>query len=795
MHRVRVAWFSVTVALAVATGCGGTSASPQPDAAADLPAPADADVRIGNGDAEPDLSLRPDGPGIDFEVVPPSCDELPGGSGCPCHANGDCASGFCTFHLGNRICTTDCIDECPTGFACEQTLAFGADPVFVCMSRFPGLCLPCSASSECPSPMDRCVVYPGGLGAFCGGACSADVACPDGYDCKEATTVEGGAATRCMRTSGECDCTDYAVLSKLATPCQATSEFGTCSGWRSCDETGLSACNAKAPAEEVCDNDEDEDCDGMLDDPDVCVICSCQGKECGDDGCGGNCGKCPPFNVCQVDGTCVCVPSCAGTKCGDDGCGGDCGECMPGTKCLFGDCKPGCDTDIECASGDECVGGYCQPDVPDDAVLMAPLVQTKASGKPTDVLKARVKEAGVTPAPGPGPGIVGEIGLGPGGSAPDLQPGEWIWTKAAYEGDDGGFDVWQSLLITPSPGTWAYTFRFSLDGKHWVYADSDGLSGGFDVQKLGMLDVPPPPEITGVVPDHGTVLGGDKVTVTGKHFVDGLVLTFAGAQLAPGKVTSQSVELIVPEHAAGSVAVSLVNPDGQSAKLDDAFTYVLRFTPTLDGKLDEWTDTFQVGTNSLVSNWDAALNSLATLYAAFDATHLYVAVAGWCEGQNYIVGYVDGDFGKASGTAEMIWLSDNAGDGDLDDALSNILEVTAAGFGGDYGFGTRGMASYKEGGNLGDSKFVGWRELGPPYNLSWIQGTVACTDKGIEAAIPLSTLYKGGAPQAGTKVGLVVKLTDRYGDKPGISNQTLPEWHDPADPPEVGAVATFDLIP
>ncbi len=50
----------------------------------------------------------------------------------------------------------------------------------------------------------------------------------------------------------------------------------------------------------------------------------CQGKACGSDGCGKQCGECLPlFNsVCSNQGTCVCLPSCNGKVCGPDGCGG-----------------------------------------------------------------------------------------------------------------------------------------------------------------------------------------------------------------------------------------------------------------------------------------------------------------------------------------------------------------------------------------------------------------------------------------------------------------------------------------
>jgi hypothetical protein len=64
---------------------------------------------------------------------------------------------------------------------------------------------------------------------------------------------------------------------------------------------------------------------------------SCDGKSCGDDGCGGSCGTCDGGDVCS-GGQCVCVPHCDGHTCGDDGCGGSCGSCP---------------------SYDSCSGGYC----------------------------------------------------------------------------------------------------------------------------------------------------------------------------------------------------------------------------------------------------------------------------------------------------------------------------------------------------------------------------------------------------------------------------------------------------
>lgn len=69
--------------------------------------------------------------------------------------------------------------------------------------------------------------------------------------------------------------------------------------------------------------------------------CSCAGRECGDDGCGGSCGTCPSGMTCNA-GVCEgCEPACAGRECGDDGCGGLCGTCPTGMLCSSGACVEG----------------------------------------------------------------------------------------------------------------------------------------------------------------------------------------------------------------------------------------------------------------------------------------------------------------------------------------------------------------------------------------------------------------------------------------------------------------------
>jgi hypothetical protein len=83
----------------------------------------------------------------------------------------------------------------------------------------------------------------------------------------------------------------------------------------------------------------DDDCDGQVDEGCACVP-NCAGKECGSDGCAGECKDlcnhdCPgPVEGCY-NYKCVatCIPMCEGKGCGDDGCGCPCGTCPEGKKC------------------------------------------------------------------------------------------------------------------------------------------------------------------------------------------------------------------------------------------------------------------------------------------------------------------------------------------------------------------------------------------------------------------------------------------------------------------------------
>ena len=92
--------------------------------------------------------------------------------------------------------------------------------------------------------------------------------------------------------------------------CEGCSPKPNVCGWQS--TLGRYGCQASATTEPT----------GVY--PLACPACTpnCQGKQCGDDGCGGSCGDCPNGSPCLVDGFCQgfeCTPDCQGKQCGQFG--------------------------------------------------------------------------------------------------------------------------------------------------------------------------------------------------------------------------------------------------------------------------------------------------------------------------------------------------------------------------------------------------------------------------------------------------------------------------------------------
>jgi len=304
---------------------------------------ANADISIDSSDiAAPDA--------LAFELLPPSdiapdtaTAICPGGNSCPCTASTDCDSGLCADTPTGKRCAAPCLSAgtCDPGFECTL-YSLGSDSGQFCLARFPHLCDPCAANSDCDTighPGARCVDR-GELGRFCGSACQASADCPAGYQCIASLTVDGTSEKQCVLPgSKECACS--VAAEGKSTTCFAAKAIGpgktaSCQGTRACKFGTLQECAASEPSAEVCDG-KDNDCNGKTDDE----ACSGDGP-CVKGICNGGNGL--PY-------ACTMTALADGSACED----GD--VCTEKDKCVGGLCQSGLAK--ECSTSNPCESGSC----------------------------------------------------------------------------------------------------------------------------------------------------------------------------------------------------------------------------------------------------------------------------------------------------------------------------------------------------------------------------------------------------------------------------------------------------
>jgi hypothetical protein len=292
---------------------------------------------------------------------------------------------FCLFML------TAC-NNCPIGTLRVQDRCLPFDPVRglcvpICEGRScgddgcGGSCGVCDGGTpncvlgqcvaECTASCDGRSCGDDGCGGTCGscpdgGACTGSGQCiPKAFSC-EARYYADGAVCDCDCGAADPDCEDTSLdvvgCELRGATCDAASACVGGGTW-TCDELryddGLQCdCNCGVPDPD-CKNDAfviagcstGEICSAAGVCEPLCTP-SCDGKACGNNGCGGSCGDCSaPTPFCNL-GTCgaTCVPSCDGRVCGDDDCGGSCGSCAVSESCVGGTCAP-LPNELTCAGG------------------------------------------------------------------------------------------------------------------------------------------------------------------------------------------------------------------------------------------------------------------------------------------------------------------------------------------------------------------------------------------------------------------------------------------------------------
>ncbi|WP_338868383.1 IPT/TIG domain-containing protein [Myxococcus stipitatus] len=153
-------------------------------------------------------------------------------------------------------------------------------------------------------------------------------------------------------------------------------------------------------------------------------------------------------------------------------------------------------------------------------------------------------------------------GFGPGAS---VRFGGVAASEVSVSGDTS-----LSVLLPPhAAGTVDVVVR-NADGQE------GSLRGGFTYEAA------PAPVLTGLSPVRGPGNGGTTVTLSGDGFAPGASVTFGGVAASRVEVASpSSLTATTPAHAAGVVAVTVTNPDGQGTTLPGAFTYEAAPPPVL----------------------------------------------------------------------------------------------------------------------------------------------------------------------------------------------------------------------
>jgi hypothetical protein len=189
----------------------------------------------------------------------------------------------------------------------------------VCDSRScPDGC--CDANKDC---------WPGDTVQRCG---------QDGASCQTCGAGQGCINQRCVACTPQC-------AGRQCGPDGCGGQCGECDGLLCDDETGQCLCTAS-----VCPGC----CSNGPGNPGVCRFN--QANTCGTNG--QQCVNCLPPGSCNAQGQCVCTPDCGGKECGSDGCGGQCGSCRPGEICddpIPGRCAclaDSCPTGLQCCPAD-----------------------------------------------------------------------------------------------------------------------------------------------------------------------------------------------------------------------------------------------------------------------------------------------------------------------------------------------------------------------------------------------------------------------------------------------------------
>ena len=200
-------------------------------------------------------------------------------------------------------------------------------------------------------------------------------------------------------------------------------------------------------------------------------------------------------------------------------------------------------------------------------------------------------------APTHGPQMGGGTGIITGGS--------FVPSAVVKIGDNPASDVVASptlIHFTIPPGTvgTANVTVTNPDGREQI------------IEEGYTYDPFPPPLIREIYPNKGPINGGTEVIVRGHYFRDGIVVIIGGIQVE--QLDSFSPTIIrfkTPSSSFGEKEIRVVNPDGQQAAKNRAFTYnapldITNITPNV-GAMKGGTPVTITGTGFRPSGWSTKI--------------------------------------------------------------------------------------------------------------------------------------------------------------------------------------------
>lgn len=724
--------------------------------------PGEAPASLPEGDCDDDdRDLRP-GKSDVCDNVDNDCDGQidEDGTG-SCGQDAACVAGDCLCNDGYQGDGQRCADinECDDGSnPCPQNSLCSNEPGSFSCSCQPGYLWDgqrCADIDECEQDEDDC-----GANAGCANT-------PGGFTCACNEGFQGDGYT----------CTDINECDQRPTPCEANAECSNLPGGFSCGcEPGYETQGAACVDINECDRELD-DCGANA----HCVNreggfgCAC------DEGFQGDGYDCQDINECNLnesdcgeDAFCTNTPGAFTCTC-DTGYLGDGYDCQDINECAR-------DED-DCQEGDDCVnlpGGYVCRDMQIDAArLTSPASLTAEPGAETELLTARVFEAGLTDVlSGDLDQLSAQIGYGPEGSDPQAQGSGWTWAPAQFVDNFGTEDGYGATLQIAQEGRYHVTFRFSLDGERWTVADRDGSGNGYDPARATLLEVRPrpigQPSLSSLSPAEGLASGGYTVTLRGEGFDREAQVRFGQTVVTPDQITATTLEVTVPPGQPGWVDVAVVQGEHESLR-PEGFVYLAAQAQ-----------------NSAESLWGP--NRLLGLSATWTQSNLYLWLSAEAEPQNAVVLYLDTDYGQSTGVTNLSGVGEGAlqdNQGSVDDAINGTLQLQAEGFGAEFAFGSLGLSTSDNG--FQDN--VGWRLIaGHPEDFAWIDTSetpISQLDDGrLQLILPWSTLYGTAQPPEGARLGLFVRLTN-VGGAVYDNAQTLP-MDDPEAPAQVQRVLSLE---